>query len=241
MDNTFHNSACHRLLHLTNNSYPGRGFILGVIPKYLVQIYWVEGRSEPSRNRILEHKDGIVKTDFADPSKVDKDEDTSLLIYDAMIEDGNIFAVSNGRQTIDVIRCQDLASAMDRWKYEPDKPSTPRITGVWTFKNHGPLAQISFLRRSPFGPFCESHLYTYPKIEEGYGYCIHTYDQNGDPLPPFSSMPYILPLEGTPDEILKTYWDVLDRDNRVAIAMKIIGIDSHASRVLKPIGKYIRE
>lgn len=156
MDSSFHNSACDKLLELTENSYPGRGFILGVIPRYLVQIYWVGGRSEPSRNRILKIEDGVLKTEFADESKVKKDEDISLIIYDAMIEDGNIFVVSNGRQTIDVIRCQDLATGMDRWRYEPDKPSTPRITGVWTFQNHGPLAQISILHRSPFGSFCET-------------------------------------------------------------------------------------
>lgn len=77
-------------------------------------------------------------------------------------------------------------------------------------------------------------------IEEGYGYCVHTYDGDGDPLPTFSGRPYILPLEGTPDEILKTYWDALNEKNRVSIAMKIIGIDSHVSTVLEPINKYPR-
>ena len=40
---------------LAKNAYPGRGIVVGMTPDAhnLVQIYWIMGRSENSRNRIF--------------------------------------------------------------------------------------------------------------------------------------------------------------------------------------------
>jgi hypothetical protein len=45
---------------------------------------------------------------------------------------------------------------------------------------------------------------------------------NGRPLPSFSGDPLWLPLQGNPETILQTYWDGLDVENRVALAVKVI-------------------
>ena len=44
---------------LSANPYPGRGIILGCSPngESLVQVYWIMGRSEGSRNRIFVEED----------------------------------------------------------------------------------------------------------------------------------------------------------------------------------------
>ncbi len=55
---------------LADNPYPGQGIILGVLPtEEAVQIYWVMGRSEGSRDRRLtEGDDGGIRTDALDKS-----------------------------------------------------------------------------------------------------------------------------------------------------------------------------
>ena len=71
--------AEENLLALKANPYPGRGIIAGVdeTGDHLVQIYWIMGRSENSRNRIfIQEQDGVLKTSPANPKKV---KDPSLI------------------------------------------------------------------------------------------------------------------------------------------------------------------
>ena len=65
---------------LKNNSYPGRGIVIGrsADGKSAVAAYFIMGRSENSRNRVfVEDGDGI-RTQAFDPSKM---KDPSLIIY----------------------------------------------------------------------------------------------------------------------------------------------------------------
>ena len=82
---------------IEGNRYPGRGIVLGRGDDGAwIQVYWIMGRSDNSRNRIFVCEDGVVRTEAADPSKV---EDPSLIIYNAMRTSGRRFVVSNGVQT----------------------------------------------------------------------------------------------------------------------------------------------
>jgi len=121
---------------LSQNPYPGRGIVIGTSEDglYAVQIYWIMGRSENSRNRVFCVSGGVLFTEGADPAKV---KDPSLIIYNAMNEYCGVFIVSNGDQTdTAVIRLTSNASATLRdmlvhRQFEPDVPNfTPRITGV---------------------------------------------------------------------------------------------------------------
>jgi len=42
--------------NLKINKYPGRGIIIGMSPdsRNMIQVYWIMGRSENSRNRVFE-------------------------------------------------------------------------------------------------------------------------------------------------------------------------------------------
>ena len=77
-------SAETNFLALSQNTYPGRGIVAGLdeTSEFLVQVYWIMGRSESSRNRILKKDEdsGRVWTDTADGSEP-KDP---LTIYNAM-------------------------------------------------------------------------------------------------------------------------------------------------------------
>src|SRR3989344_8843685 len=94
-------AAQANLFNLSSNLYPGRGIVAGLdeTGAFLVQVYWIMGRSENSRNRVFVcGEDGLLSTEAADPSKV---KDPSLIIYNAMDEvllddDFVVDVVSNG-------------------------------------------------------------------------------------------------------------------------------------------------
>ena len=63
---------------LSNNTYPGRGICLGVDEsgEYAVIVYFIMGRSVNSRNRVFAEEPDGIRTEAADPAKM---EDPSLL------------------------------------------------------------------------------------------------------------------------------------------------------------------
>ena len=53
----------------------------------------------------------------------------------------------------------------------------------------------------------------------------------GSPLPPFRGDPLWLPLQGDADQVLETYWQALDADNRVSLAVKPVADDGKAGPI----------
>jgi hypothetical protein len=219
--------AENNLLALKKNPYPGRGIIVGMdeTGKYLIQVYWIMGRSENSRNRIFViEKNGVLKTAPFDPVKV---KDPSLIIYTAMAETLTHYAVSNGHQTLDALSIKGLGSSLEKWEYEPDNPNyTPRISALLEPRVFAPqIAELSLLKKSPFSDECDRYLYKLAIPDPGLGYCITTYNGDGDPLPSFTGDPYLLPLAGGIEDIAQTIWDSLNKDNKVSLAVKFIEIN----------------
>jgi hypothetical protein len=66
----------------------------------------------------------------------------------------------------------------------------------------------------------------------GFGMGLTTYDGDGSPLPSFSQDPLLLPCEGDIDAVLDQYWDALDADNRIALAVKRIPADSRTGELI---------
>ena len=123
---------------LKNNSYPGRGIILGRTPDGMkaVAAYFIMGRSENSRNRIFVKEGEGIRTQAFDPLRL---TDPSLIIYAPVRVLGNKTIVTNGDQT-DTI-CRGLSRQMTFEQslrsrtFEPDGPNyTPRISGSLTLK-----------------------------------------------------------------------------------------------------------
>lgn len=234
--------AFKNFLRLGENTYPGRGIVIGTSQDgQAVQIYWIMGRSENSRNRVFGHSDGRLFTETADRSKV---KDSSLTIYNAMDEFENNFVVSNGDQTDTVIALlkdkrgierTTLRQALLKRQHEPDKPNyTPRITGLCTVLSPGTCyAELSLLRRSELimGELCERSYYEYKNIAFGFGFCITTYESDGNPLPPFQGGPYPLPMDGDIEEVAVNYWRKLNADNRVSLAVKFINLKTGKSEI----------
>ena len=83
---------------LKENSYPGRGIIVGRSEdgKKAAIAYFIMGRSSNSRNRIFVEDGEGIRTQAFDPSKL---EDPSLIIYAPVRVLGNKTIVTNGDQT----------------------------------------------------------------------------------------------------------------------------------------------
>lgn len=243
-------AAQTNLKALSKNQYPGRGIVMGVtLYSDIVQIYWIMGRSEDSRNRIFGFEGDRLFTVAADPTKM---KNPSLIIYNAMreFERGwdKGYVVSNGNQTDTVADGEgsNLATALQYRQYEPDEPNfTPRITGLCKQLHNAsnPHFEFSVLKKSPWSPECDRSNFSYADIQPGFGYGVTTYMGDslpGQPLPAWTGSPLLLPVRGeTIQEIAKDYWDVLNLDNRVALAVKIIPMNDNPSTI-HIINRYTR-
>jgi len=201
----------------------------------MVQIYWIMGRSPNSRNRVFEAQLGLLRTSAADPAKV---SDPSLIIYNAMRELKDLYIVSNGDQTDTVYQTLThggtFEQALATRNHEPDAPNfTPRISGLFDLRSGKPIAKLSIIKASPFGP--QTSIRAYYQIDAftpGFGHCITTYQGDGNPLPPFEGEPYLLPLAGDADAIADGFWQALNQENRVSLAVKTIAPLSGTSRTI---------
>jgi IMP cyclohydrolase len=232
---------------LAQNPYPGRFIAMGVddTREHCVQVYAIMGRSDSSRNRIFEeHPGGMVRTAAADPSKLRK-KDIPLIIYSAMREQDGQYIVSNGNQT-DTI-CKGIArglsfvSAASGRTFEPDKPNyTPRISAAYVRQPKMPPQTLlmHMVSRTETGAqhrrWWEFEL---RRIPDGEGYCFHTYEGDGNPLPSFRGEPYPVPLRGNEEDILLRYRNVLNAEHLVSIAVKMVSIKTGES-TLSLFNKY---
>ena len=91
---------------LQNNSYPGRGIIIGrsADGTKAVTAYFIMGRSENSRNRIFVEDGEGIRTQAFDPEKL---TDPSLVIYAPVRVLGNKTIVTNGDQTDTIYEYMD--------------------------------------------------------------------------------------------------------------------------------------
>lgn len=223
--------------HISSNPYPGRGLAIGKAAngEAWLQVYFIMGRSPNSRNRQFAAIGGILETQPYDASKV---EDPSLIIYEAMLEIEKAFLVSNGDQTRTL--CDGLAAgqsmpqALESREREPDAPNyTPRITGMLDFSGSAPSVSLSILKANKIEPAYTDRYYYHPALpSDGLAYGLTTYMGDGNPLPTFSGDPLTLPLQANAEETLEAYWNALDGENRISLAVKEIALDGSGSRIV---------
>lgn len=216
---------------LKHNSYPGRGIIIGKSQdgKKAVAAYFIMGRSENSRNRIfVEDGDGI-RTQAFDPAKL---TDPSLIIYAPVRVLGNKTIVTNGDQTDTIYSGMDIQMTFEQSlrsrEFEPDAPNyTPRISGVMHLERGGYNYAMSILKSSNGCPdSCERFTFAYENPTAGEGHFIHTYRQDGDPLPSFEGEPKLIAVPDNPDEFAGLLWENLNQDNKVSLFVRYIDIET---------------
>ncbi len=223
--------------HLVANPYPGRGLVLGrsADGQAWLQLYWIMGRSANSRNRVFVADGATLRTEPFDASSV---EDPSLIHYDAMLEIGRAYLVSNGDQTRTLhdalARGDSFEGALETREREPDAPNyTPRISGMIDVRGSEPRLALSLLKANAADPArTDRHCFRPAAPPPGLGLGLTTYRGDGSPLPPFEGEPLWLPLDGDPEAVLTRYWNALDAENRVALALKRIPLAGGPGRLL---------
>lgn len=225
---------------LKNNSYPGRGIVIGKTPDgtKAVAAYFIMGRSENSRNRVFVEEGEGIRTQAFDPSKL---VDPSLIIYAPVRVLGNKTIVTNGDQTDTIYEGMDKQMTFEQSlrsrEFEPDSPNyTPRISGIMHVVNakdsgcreegagHYNYA-MSILKSNNGNPdSCSRYTYAYENPAAGEGHFIHTYMHDGNPLPSFEGEPKLVETVDDIDEFTSMIWESLNEDNKVSLFVRYIAV-----------------
>ena len=215
--------------YLGQKNYPGRGILLGrsADNRFAVSAYFIMGRSVNSRNRVFTETDDGIRTEAYDPSQM---IDPSLIIYHPVrVQDGHTI-ITNGDQT-DTIRDSLAAGhcfrhALMKREFEPDAPNyTPRISGIIMPDGSYKLSILKSLMGDP--ACCCRCFFEYDHPVAGCGHIIHTYVDDGDPLPSFEGEPAAVKIENeSPREFAGKIWSALNEDNRVSLFVRYIDLQS---------------
>ena len=214
---------------LRGNPYPGRGIVLGKTAdgKSSVTAYFIMGRSANSRNRIFAEEPDGIRTEAADPAKM---EDPSLIIYHPVRQMGRGLIVTNGDQTDTILefleRGLPMEQALRTREFEPDGPNwTPRISGLLSPDGS---YKLSILKSADgTGTLCLRQTFEYPG-QAGVGHFLHTYAGDGSPLPSFAGEPEQVAIGGDIGEFTDAVWNSLDEANRISLFVRFTDLETRA-------------
>lgn len=221
---------------LSRTSYPGRGIIAGLSEdgKYAISAYWTMGRSAGSRNRVFvtEQEDGkdVIRTKAFDETLIAGEP--SLIIYAAVRQLGNQTIVTNGDQTDTIYdglkNGLTFEQSLRSRKYEHDAPNyTPRISSLLTVENGKYDYALSILKSDDGNPDNTLRFtYTYDNPVCAEGHYIHTYMEDGNPLPSFQGEPVKLELKGDIDTLTNNIWTSLNEENKVSLFVRFIDLST---------------
>ena len=220
---------------LQENSYPGRGIIIGrsADGKKAVTAYFIMGRSENSRNRVFVEDGEGIRTQAFDESKL---TDPSLIIYAPVRVLGNKTIVTNGDQTDTIYEGMDKQLTFEQSlrcrEFEPDAPNyTPRISGILHMGNGGFNYAMSILKSNNGNPdSCQRYTFAYENPAAGEGRFIHTYMHDGNPLPSFEGEPKLVGISGGIDEFTDMLWENLNPENKVSLFVRFIDLEDGTSQ-----------
>lgn len=208
-------------------SYPGRGIVLGKTADgtQMAIAYFIMGRSENSRNRVFVEDGNGIKTKAFDESKM---VDPSLIIYAPVRVLGDVTIVTNGDQTDTIYEGmadgKTFEDALRTRTFEPDAPNfTPRISGlVEPTQNR---YRLSILKSADGDPASvRRFFYDYNAPKAGEGHFIHTYQQDGNPLPSYEGEPTPVTIDGDIDTFTANVWNSLNADNKVSLFTRFIDL-----------------
>ncbi|MCL2864169.1 MAG: IMP cyclohydrolase [Lachnospiraceae bacterium] len=216
---------------LKRNSYPGRGIVIGKSPdgKKAITAYFIMGRSENSRNRIFVEEGHGIRTEAFDPSKL---TDPSLIIYAPVRVLGNKIIVTNGDQTDTIYEGMDkqltFEQSLRSRTYEPDEPNyTPRISGILHVEKSSFNFAMSILKSDNGNPDSVNRFtYAYETPIAGEGRFIHTYMEDGNPLPSFEGEPKRIGMKDDIIAFANMLWDSLHEENKVSLFVRYIDIET---------------
>jgi len=218
---------------IAGNSYVGRGIVIGRSKdgSKAVIAYFIMGRSENSRNRVFVPAGEDLMIRPFDESKV---EDPSLIIYYPVRKFGSDIIVTNGDQTDTVYNFvkegKSFEDALMNREFEPDGPNwTPRISGMIKMESNGFSYKLSILKSAnEEGSSCSRYFFNYEGIP-GLGHFIHTYVQDGNPIPTFQGEPARVAIPEKIDDFTNEIWNNLDENNKISLYVRYIDIKTGKS------------
>ena len=207
---------------LSENTYPGRGIVLGVTPDgvHSVAAYFIMGRSVNSRNRIFALEPDGIRTEAHDPSLM---KDPHLIIYHPVREAGCGLIVTNGDQTDTIweylARGESWEAALRTRMFEDDGPNwTPRISGL--LAGDGSYKMSILKAADAEGSACARFFYEYPATA-GLGHFIHTYVCDGNPvIPTFQGEPERVAIDDDIDAYTNLLWENLNEANKISLFVR---------------------
>ena len=216
--------------YLLGNSYVGRGIVIGrsADGRRAVFAYFIMGRSENSRNRVFEEKDGTLLIRPFDPSKV---SDPSLILYTPVRPQGDRIVVTNGDQTdtiCDYLKAdKTFEQALETRCFEPDAPNyTPRVSGMLCFLCSGFRYKLNILKSlDAEGTACTRQTFAYLG-QPGLGHILHTYACDGEPLPSFRGEPARVKIPDDIDALTGELWDALDTENKISLYVRYTDLET---------------
>lgn len=214
---------------LRNNAYPGRGIVIGRSEdgSRAVAAYFIMGRSANSRNRVFVTEGQGIRTQAFDPSKL---EDPSLIIYAPVRVLGGDTIVTNGDQTDTVYeglqKGMTFEQSLRSREFEPDGPNfTPRISAVMHVNNGRYDYEMSILKSNDGDDTCcNRYTFSYDNPRAGEGRFLHTYVQDGTPLPSFQGEPKKVAVSGDIDSFTKLLWESLNEENKVSLFVRYVDV-----------------
>ena len=211
---------------LANNTYPGRGIVLGVTPdgKTAVAAYFIMGRSVNSRNRVFALEPDGIRTEAHDPSLM---KDPHLIIYHPVRELGRGLIVTNGDQTDTIweylAKGESWEAALRTRCFEDDGPNwTPRISGIQA--GDGSYKMSILKAADPEGKACVRFFWEYPATN-GLGHFLHTYVCDGNPvIPTFQGEPERVAISADIDTFTDLLWTNLNEANKISLFVRYTDI-----------------
>ncbi len=205
-----------------------RGIILGRTPdnKKNVIAYFIMGRSENSRNRVFTETEDGIRTEAFRPVQDGRPLADHL---SSGPPDNGTLVVTNGDQTDTIVdflkQGKSYFEALRTRQFEPDAPNyTSRISGV---VNPDGSYSLSILKNFTSDRTANKRFfYEYDKPVAGLGHFIHTYQCDGDPLPPFRGEPKCIRIELPIKEFTNLLWNSLNEQNKVSLFVRYVDLET---------------
>ena len=224
---------------LAAQKYPGRGIIVGKSEDgtCAAAAYFITGRSENSRNRIFVRDGEGIRTEAFNPAKL---TDARLIIYPPVRVLGAHTIISNGSHTDDIFnaleREETFLQVWQTFTFEPDAPHyTPRIAALITIADSAPHFELAIAKTADGTPAdCARFIFSFDTLQNGEGRFIHTYQDDGNPLPSFEGEPKRITLKGSLDDFTGAIWKNLNADNKISLFTRFIDLRTgkHETRIV---------
>ena len=119
---------------------------------------------------------------------------------------------------------KSFEDALRTRQFEPDEPNyTPRISAIVKKDKY----QMSILKSFGGDPVFNQRQFFDYDAKPGYGHIVHTYKENGNPIPSFEGEPVLFEVVKEPFEAFsKHLWEALNKDNKVSLFTRSIDLET---------------